>query len=368
MERSIEKHALKVQKRFLKKNKAMSSTNHVIHLNEKDCFVLYHLPGAQEYQFIQMDSANEEPFGDHVFNKKGFIFHPFQKSLNNPPIFIHADKTLINPIVNFEKQSDRYFEAQSKKEYLELAHKFIQETEENFQKLVLSRTLVVENKKQDLFKLFKKMLGSYPDAFIYLFNHPRSGTWMGASPEILIAGHDNKYKSIALAGTRGLNDKNEMPDPWNQKEIDEHQHVVDYIKAQLSKYASKQKNSDPFDSKAGKVVHLRSNFSFEADKTKLPRLIHALHPTPAVCGLPKIKAMEFINNNEKHDRAYYSGYLGPVNMQQDLSLFVNLRCLQLSKSQFVLYLGGGIVSASVAEDEWKETEEKAKTMLDIILQ
>jgi len=91
-----------------------------------------------------------------------------------------------------------------------------------------------------------------------------------------------------------------------------------------------------------------------------------LHPTPAVCGLPKNLADDFIKENEKHDRKYYSGYLGPWKLNQEVNLFVNLRCMEITCDQFVLYAGGGITSKSIPEREWEETIQKAKTLLDVI--
>jgi isochorismate synthase len=76
--------------------------------------------------------------------------------------------------------------------------------------------------------------------------------------------------------------------------------------------------------------------------------------------------MNYLLETEKHNRSYYSGYLGPVNLDERMLLFVNLRCMQVLADKLVLYVGAGITSESVAEDEWDETEIKADTLLSVI--
>ena len=119
--------------------------------------------------------------------------------------------------------------------------------------------------------------------------------------------------------------------------------------------------------KAGNLVHLRSDFSFTLDDSLtdgngLGKLVDALHPTPAVCGLPKQEAMEFIIANESIDRRYYSGYCGPWNVGGMTALFVSLRCMELSAHRSVLYAGGGLLAESSEESEWQETMMKMEAM------
>ena len=94
--------------------------------------------------------------------------------------------------------------------------------------------------------------------------------------------------------------------------------------------------------------------------------IAELHPTPAVCGLPKNLADDFIRLKEKHERKYYTGYLGPWKLNQQVDLFVNLRCMEVTDDEFILYAGGGITAHSIPEKEWEETNQKAATLLAVI--
>jgi len=101
-------------------------------------------------------------------------------------------------------------------------------------------------------------------------------------------------------------------------------------------------------------------------KNNFTELLCKLHPTPSVGGLPIKKALDFIVQNEKHNRAYYAGFLGPINISKKSAIFVNLRCLQLIENEFVLYSGAGITASSVAEKEWEETENKMLTLMNVI--
>ena len=125
-----------------------------------------------------------------------------------------------------------------------------------------------------------------------------------------------------------------------------------------------QFNSTPETVTAGNIAHLKTTFNIQTNKTPV-ELANLLHPTPAVCGLPEKTAKDFILKNEGHSREFYTGFLGIIN-DRSCSLFVNLRCMQLFKNENWLYVGGGITSLSNADKEWRETELKAQTLLNIL--
>ena len=97
----------------------------------------------------------------------------------------------------------------------------------------------------------------------------------------------------------------------------------------------------------------------------LRQLAAALHPTPAVCGLPKTEALTRILTTESLDRRYYAGFLGWWG-QDEAALYVNLRCLKLYAGGVRLYAGGGILPESTLEQEWQETCHKMCTMLVLL--
>jgi isochorismate synthase len=122
--------------------------------------------------------------------------------------------------------------------------------------------------------------------------------------------------------------------------------------------------------RAGNMIHLKTEFNVDLNEVHFPELgtvmLNLLHPTSAVCGMPKFSALRFITANEHLNREFYSGYLGPVNMDGNTRLYVNLRCMQILRTRAVLYAGAGITHDSIPEKEWDETTLKCQTLLDVM--
>jgi isochorismate synthase len=219
---------------------------------------------------------------------------------------------------------------------------------------------------------FEALCRRYPDAFVSLVSIPGLGTWLGASPELLLSLSDNNLSTVALAGTQGYSDNIPLSAvTWGTKEIEEQALVSEYIRdffrrLELPRFAE----IGPRTVAAGNVAHLQTTFEIDLEPRRLLRLanqvLHDLHPTSAVCGMPKREALSFILENEKYDRAFYSGFLGPVHVENRSQLFVNLRCMQLKQEHAILYVGGGITQDSVPEAEWEETVLKSNTLLAIL--
>ena len=86
----------------------------------------------------------------------------------------------------------------------------------------------------------------------------------------------------------------------------------------------------PYTARAGQLVHLKTDFYFLLKNTdNIGNLLQELHPTPAVCGLPKEDAFRFILENEGYDRSYYSGFIGWLDTEGHTDLYVNLRCMEI---------------------------------------
>ncbi|HBK29014.1 MAG TPA: isochorismate synthase, partial [Parabacteroides sp.] len=95
-------------------------------------------------------------------------------------------------------------------------------------------------------------------------------------------------------------------------------------------------------------------------------VLSLLHPTPAVCGLPKEDAFRFIIEKEGYDRSYYSGFVGWLSPTGQTDIYVNLRCVNIHPDTYTLFAGGGLLASSDLEDEWEETIDKMKTMQNIL--
>ncbi|UII24916.1 chorismate-binding protein [Fulvivirga maritima] len=224
----------------------------------------------------------------------------------------------------------------------------------------------------DLGLNFIKLSKAYPTAFASLIFTPKTGIWMGATPELLINEKDNTFRTVALAGTQKYDPELPLAHvAWRQKEIEEQALVARYIincfkKIRLRDYT----DIGPKTVIAGNLLHLKTEFIVDMEATGFPGLgdtmLKLLHPTSAICGMPLAPAQEFIKENEYYDRSYYSGYIGPVNSENGSSLFVNLRCMSIDADKATLYAGAGVTEDSIPEDEWEETEIKMNTILNII--
>lgn len=243
-----------------------------------------------------------------------------------------------------------------------------------FQKVALSRSREVALPADfDVLRTFEKMCATYPQAFVSLVSIPGIGVWMGASPEILISvDAQGIFRTIALAGTQAAHPEASVKQAhWTHKEIEEQALVSRYIVNCFKKIRLREYEEEgPKTVLAGNLMHLRTDFWVDTQAVNFPQLgtvmLDLLHPTSAVCGMPKAPAMAFILQHEPTKREFYSGFLGPVHVDGETHLFVNLRCMKVREDTAVLYAGAGVTAESVAEKEWLETEMKCQTMLRIL--
>lgn len=219
---------------------------------------------------------------------------------------------------------------------------------------------------------FRALSAKYERAFVSLVSVPGVGTWLGASPEVLAeVTADGFFHTMALAGTQPLVPGHRPQDAiWRQKEIEEQALVARYIVSCFKQLRLREYHeAGPRTAVAGQLLHLRTDF--EVDLKNVPAaaslgtdMLRLLHPTSAVGGMPKAAALDFLQRHEGYDRAYYSGFLGPVNVAAPgvARLFVNLRCLQLRPTEAILYAGTGLTADSDPDREWHETELKLQTV------
>lgn len=251
----------------------------------------------------------------------------------------------------------------SEAEYIEEAQEFIDALPRNeIQKAVFSRVKAVSFDERKTTALFEALCEAYPKAFVYLISSELFGTWIGATPEILLQTINQTGFTIALAGTLPT----ETSSTWQEKEKIEQQLVTDYIQEKLEEFPVTELSvQGPYTYHAGPVQHLRTDFSFDLPQEKALDLALNLHPTPAVSGLPQKKAIELIHFKEPHERELYTGLIGEVSDAKS-ALFVNLRCCQIQKGSAYLYLGGGFTKDSNPQAEWQETENKSHTLLNVM--
>jgi len=286
---------------------------------------------------------------------KGFVLSPFP----GDALFVlkeAATPNLINSIsVELPVEVSEY-------EYLDTAQQFLHDLRsEAIGKAVLSRVKKVPFDPSKTSELFESLCSSYTESFVYLLESEEFGTWIGASPEVLLNCENGRCTTVALAGTIAANGSQ----LWTEKERNEQRMVTDDILELLvSGGASEIDVSDVEEVLAGPVRHLRTtiSFTFSGDPVALAA---SLQPTSAVSGYPRKPALELIARSEKHKRRLYSGMIGEVD-QSACTLFVNLRCAMRSDNHLYLFLGGGFTVDSEVNKEWLETENKSRTLLNIV--
>ena len=343
-------------------------------IEQDTCFAIYRLPGEASPRFVMQRSGAAALYNDMeaLDGESGFVIAPFRISSGSPLIVIRADCTDLTEVDRTiigkrrpEVKGER-FNNIDKAAYSRLFQQFHAPLlKGEIKKLVLSRSKTIG--REEAFspgRSFFRAAEKYTHSCVFLFHTPQSGTWLGSTPEILLAGSGSGWQTVALAGTRFPNTGNIS---WDDKNLREQHLVTSYLLKQLTSFQVAAEINGPYTIKAGKLAHLRTDFSFSLpDNPKIGTLLKRLHPTPAVSGLPKEEAFRFINEQEGYDRRYYTGFLGMLDPLAETNLYVNLRCMEIGKSSLTLYAGSGLLPSSTCRDEWKETEQKLKTMASIV--
>ena len=349
-----------------------------------------HAKHATRYVQVQGEAQCLPNYGA-LNHAEGFVFAPFAIDDDCPLLVIAPDKveqldveTHVSNIAHntsidkLTSISDNQQPVSSS--YQDSFRRFHQQlTQGQFAKIVLSRAEEVGlAHAPNAEELFWRACQRYPRLFIALVSTRRAGTWLMATPEVLVQNDTHQWHTMALAGTMRLTrEQQQWPDEmwnnptppleWSAKNKEEQRLVAHYIAQCLTHLADNIEETPPYTQRAGGLVHLRSDFAFTLKPAYgLGDLVQMLHPTPAVCGLPKAEAWHFIIANEPHRRLYYSGFCGPASANQGTKLYVSLRCMQLSAKKACLYAGGGLLKDSTEEQEWEETRAKMETMLGLM--
>ena len=345
----------------------------VFSFDENLPFVLYRKPNLETVSgfFMKDDSicfAN-------CFSESGFVFAPFdnqQKAVLFPEEkaeFIFEKLS----VSDSKKRTKKFISNEKSKDFhIKLVEKTIDEIKKtDLRKIGVSRKEIVDIEGFNVVEVYQKLLQNYQNAFAYAWFHPKVGLWLGATPETLLDVCNSSFKTMSLAGTQVFKDSRNVV--WKSKELDEQQLVTDFIENQLNSISANLKIDNTETIKAGNLLHLRTKITGTLnDKSTLKTLIRALHPTPAVCGLPRNESKEFILKNEDYNRSFYTGFLGEINLKTSLkneiksSLFVNLRCMEIDNKTASIFIGGGITKESNPEKEWKETVSKSKVMKRVL--
>lgn len=362
-------------------------------------------PGTDTTSIIIAERYDELKDEDLIEEQPtGFLFAPFDKSkarlyLKADQLFTFSNGDLVQNTAPLEERSQQWLREElrggirysgyaqgnmtratgndlAKDSFLRLVEAGLTAIETGiFQKIVPSRTRTIALPDQfDVVEAFQKLCLAHPQAFISFVNIPGVGTWLGATPELLVCVRGKKtFKTVALAGTLPHDPGVDIRSvAWTQKEIEEQALVERYVISCFKKIRLREYDEQgPRTVIAGNLMHLKSEFTVDMQAANFPQLgsvmLELLHPTSAVCGMPLDSALAFLKAHEPHDRGFYSGYLGPVNVHNNIELFVNIRCMQICGSEAIVYAGAGITIDSIPEKEWTETEMKLNTLLNVII-
>lgn len=336
-------------------------------------FAVYCKPNSDK--IIGLFQKDDSDYFIGNFEEKGFVFAPFNGS-KIPYIPVDASHVYVEKVTvaDFYIESDTKFVTNEKAQFAfeKLVQKGVDAIQlGTFQKVVLSRKETVAISIFNIEKVFKELLVNYPTAFKYCFFHPKTGLWLGATPEQFLKVSNHEIQTVSLAGTQVFEENDEVI--WETKEKQEQEFVTDFIVSSLKEYVDGVTVSKPYTARAGNIMHIKTNILATLNNSKnLKPIIEALHPTPAVCGLPKATAKDFIVENEGYPREYYSGFLGELNIDlatfktEQSDLFVNLRCMKIVEHTAELFVGCGITKDSNPNKEYIETVNKSLTMKKVL--
>lgn len=329
------------------------------------CRVSYRLPGAGDCCVLTSSAAPDVLSSpDDLHERSGFLIAPFTPSEGCPVVMIRPDSiehhtpdmlppareggaASVPPVPEDYRRSFGAF------------HSAVGGG--RFDKLVLAASLRRPVRLDDAGAeaLFLEACRAYPDFMVTLFSTPLTGTWLAVSPEMLLDGEGDRWRTMALAGTMPLSERT-----WSDKNRREQALVERFVRRTLERFSTQCSQRGPESRQAGHLQHLCTVFDFHMQRERLGALLSALHPTPAVSGLERNAAVDFIRSTESRDRRYYSGFCGPTDPVEGTHLYVTLRsaAIDAERGEATLWAGGGIMPDSRLEEEWTEVVQKMHTV------
>ncbi|MFC6732468.1 MULTISPECIES: isochorismate synthase MenF [unclassified Haladaptatus] len=216
-----------------------------------------------------------------------------------------------------------------------------------------------------------RLAEAYPDCHRFLVAPDEHGTFFGATPEGLVSLRGRTVSTVALAGSTGRGETPEE-DEWlgaellaSEKDRHEHDVVAETIREQLCPFASSVSLGERGLRRLATVQHLQTPITAELKRDEhVLSLVEALHPTPAVGGLPPERAKRTIRETETFDRGWYAAPVGWFDAAGNGSFVVAIRSAIARGDEATLFAGAGIVADSDPDGEWDEIQLKYRPMLD----
>ena len=276
------------------------------------------------------------------------------------------DKTIREIKVKSNTSKNKFLNMVNKaKKYIKLGDIF---------QVVLSQRFEAKLTKNPL-EIYKKLRITNPSPFMFFFNFSDFQI-VGASPEILVRLRDNKITVRPIAGTRprGRNYKEDLYYEKDllrdKKELSEHLMLLDLGRndaGKVSKINSVKVTESFIIERYSHVMHIVSNVIGEYNNkfSKFKSML-AGFPAGTVSGAPKIRAMEIIDELESTKRKVYAGSIGYFSANGEFDTCIALRTAIAKNKKFYVQAGAGIVADSKPINEYKETVNKAKALINAL--
>lgn len=242
----------------------------------------------------------------------------------------------------------------------------------DLEKVVLAGTLVARLRgpfrlADTLARFAETAAGSYR----FAVDPGLGAAFFGATPERLVTRRGREVETEALAGSMGRGGTDAEDDRLSRALVDsprirhEHDLVARTIREQLDQFADDVDVGELGVRKLGSVQHLEMPLAATIrEETHVLSLVEALHPTPAVGGLPPDEARRTIRETESFDRGWYAGPIGWFDAEGDGTFAVGIRSAVARGGEATLFAGNGIVRDSEPDEEWDELQLKYRPVLD----
>ncbi len=235
------------------------------------------------------------------------------------------------------------------------------------EKLVLGSKLIFQLKnKLNIFQILNKLRLSQTNACRYLWKRNKENMIFGASPEKLFSLKEKVLQLEAIAGTEKIGfDMDTFL--RSDKNLREHNFVINYLIENLKFLNIRNYKKEEIKVKEfGNIAHLYTLISAEVNKICPFVLLEKLHPSPAVCGFPKEKALDYLDSLEDFDRGNYASPLGWVDVEGNADFRVALRGARILNGKIEFIAGSGLVKGSICEKEIDEIKLKLASLANLI--
>jgi len=315
---------------------------------------LIHIPQQHKIEQYQLNCMELfDTIDKYWMKKEGLVFYPFDRSKQ---AYFFGNKENKKPINEYDLMIN---DSLSKEEYetsVFMAKQAISTGQ--MKKVVLARNEIISG-DYDPLSVFKNSVIKYSSSYGYYVNiGPEQ--WVGASPELLIHYEEGMLNTVALAGTKSLEEK------FTSKEKNEQLMVCDFIEEKLNSLnLTDYQKSATVEENFNTIKHLKTSYEVACSPQDALELLKIIQPTSAVCGLPRDSSFEFIQDFEIMNRGFYSGMTG-ILKKDSATFFVNLRCIRFHQNTIELFAGAGITEDSDPSAEWEETEKKIASIKQLL--